>query len=127
MPKTEMPKTPEKKEEPKQPSPETRVNDNKREESRLQEEWHRSDMRATEANKKAAKKALNEWNRWEEAWHDAHKKRNNLTETERRTDAGKEADRKIDELRKGKLDGKKRKYSPTDQQDAAEYVDIVGG
>lgn len=50
-----------------------------------------------------------------------------MTETERRTDAGKEADKKIDELRKGKLDGKKRKYSPADQTDAIEYVDVVGG
>lgn len=103
------------------------MNDNKREESRLQKEWSKSNVKAVEANKRAARKAINEWNRWEEAWHDAHKKRNNLTETERRTGTGKEADKKIDDLRKGKIDGKKRKYSPADQTDAIEYVDIVGG
>ena len=60
MPKPERPTTPEKKEKPVPPSPETRVNENQREESRLQKEWSKSDMKAMEANKKAARKAIDE-------------------------------------------------------------------
>lgn len=57
---TEAPKKPEQKEKPVPPSPETRVNENQREESRLQKEWSKSDKKAVEANKKAARKAIDE-------------------------------------------------------------------
>ena len=71
-------------------------------------------------------KILDEANKGEEAWHEAHKQRNNLTQTERRTEPGKQADAKIDELRKGKLDGKKRKGSPEDILDASDIRERRG-
>lgn len=119
MPNTETPKTPEQNEKPQKPSPETRAKKNKKSEewlirvsSALDKDLKKSTNRFQRELKKTADKVLDEWNRGEEAWHDAHKKRNNLTRTEQRTGAWNEADKKIDDIRKGKLNGEPRKYKP---------------
>lgn len=109
MPNTEAPKTPEQNEKPQKPSPETRVKKNEKSENTLRSRSDRKLAEYLNYQDRESTKILDEANKGEEAWHEAHKQRNNLTQTERRTEPGKQADAKIDELRKGKLDGKKRR------------------
>lgn len=108
MPKTEAPKTPEQNEKPQKPSPETRVKKNERSANNLSTKIDKKTEEFMNYRDREATRVLDEANRGEEAWHEAHKERNKLTQTERRTEAGKKADKKIDDIRKGKIDGKKR-------------------
>lgn len=119
MPNTETPKAPEQNEKPQKPSPETRVKKNEKSENSLRSRSDRKLVEYLNYQDRESTKILDEANKGEEAWHEAHKQRNNLTQTERRTEPGKQADAKIDELRKGKLDGKKRRGSPEDILDAS--------
>jgi hypothetical protein len=63
---------------------------------------------------------LAEWNQGMQAWRDAQRERNALSETERRGPKGNEANTKIDALRDGQIDGHARQYSPEDLWLAAE-------
>lgn len=111
---TEAPKTPEKKEQQEKPSPETRVDRNKKSENTLNAKRMKKAKELMEYEDRESTKILDEANKGEDAWHEAHRQRNNLTSTEQRTEVGKQADKKIDDIRKGKIDGKQRKGKPED-------------
>lgn len=64
---------------------------------------------------------IDEWNRGEEAWHDALKNRHNEPMQKRRN--GGETD--LDKLRDGELNGKPREYSPEDLSDATRVRGIA--
>lgn len=123
MPKTEAPKTPEQNEKPQKPSPETRVKKNERSANNLSTKIDKKTEEFMNYRDREATRVLDEANRGEEAWHEAHKERNKLTQTERRTEAGKKADKKIDDIRKGKIDGKKRQSWPEDLVQASHIRD----